>query len=756
MKTSVVGYPRIGAERELKFATEKYFGGALSEDELQRTAAELRLRHWQKQRDSGVDFIPSGDFSFYDNTLDASVMLGLVPARYRAADLGKTGEYFAMARGYQGAKGDLKALAMKKWFHTNYHYLTPEIEDGAKIVLDASKILREFNEAKAAGILTRPTLIGPFTFLRLSVFTGKKTAADYFEPIAAAYKELIRKLEDAGAEWIALDEPALVCDLTNDETAFFAKLYGAVLAAKRKARVLIQTYFGDVRDCYKELVNSAADGIGLDFLEGKENFELIKKYGFPGEKTLFAGVVNGKNIWRNDYAKTLAALKTLAAAAPKVVISTSCSLLHSPYSLKFEDALPEGCKAYFAFAEEKLTELNDLKQILDGDAAPETLAENERLFRTNRFVPDAASAKKIAELKPSDFERKPDFYEREKIQRGALKLPLLPTTTIGSFPQTADVKSNRAAFKAGKITADEYAAFNRKKIAECVALQEQIGLDVLVHGEYERNDMVEYFGENLDGFLFTRNAWVQSYGTRCVKPPVIWGDISRAKPITVEWASYAQSLTDKPVKGMLTGPVTIFNWSFPREDVPAKTSVLQLALAIRAEVLDLEAHGIRIIQIDEAALREKLPLRKADRYTQYLDWAIPAFRLVHSGVAAQTQIHTHMCYSEFGDIIKDIDALDADVISFEASRSNLSIIDDLNRCGFKTQVGPGVYDIHSPRIPSKSEIEAALTKMLAKIAPQKLWVNPDCGLKTRGVAETTPSLQNLTAAAKSVRKTLPR
>jgi 5-methyltetrahydropteroyltriglutamate--homocysteine methyltransferase len=490
-------------------------------------------------------------------------------------------------------------------------------------------------------------------------------------------------------------------------------------------------------------------------VEGKQTLELMEAYGFPQGALLFAGVVNGKNVWRNDYAKTLSLLHALAQHADKerIVIGTSCSLLHVPYTLESETAMEPCCKRHLAFAQEKLSELADLKRLFGSAscASDEAYIQNTLLIRKQAAGTDAGVRTRVAALTEADFVRDPAFAEREKLQREALGLPLLPTTTIGSFPQTAEVKALRTALKKGALTPEQYRERIREKIARCVAFQEEIGIDVLVHGEFERNDMVEYFGENLNGFIFTQKAWVQSYGTRCVKPPIIMGDISRAKDITVDWAVYAQSLTAKPVKGMLTGPVTILNWSFPREDISLKEMAQQLALAIREEVLALEQSGIRVIQIDEAALKEKLPLRRADWHSEYLDWAISAFRLVHSGVKPQTQIHTHMCYSEFGEIVKDIEAMDADVISFEASRSSLAIVDALKEAAFRTQVGPGVYDIHSPRVPGEEEIEDALRKMLKKIDARKLWVNPDCGLKTRGEEETIPSLKNMVVAAKAVR-----
>lgn len=545
----------------------------------------------------------------------------------------------------------------------------------------------------------------------------------------------------------------MVHDLTANDLRLFQDLYSAILNKKEKTKILVQTYFGDVRDIYTVLQTLNFDGIGLDFVEGRKTLDLIKEHGFSPVKKLFAGVVNGKNIWKNNYEKTLSILNTLKEKDIQTVVSTSCSLLHVPYTVENETKLEDKYKKHFAFAKEKLTELKEIDEIFSSANYKnnEKFQQNVALFKEDRHAFNAEVDDRVKAITPKDFVRQTEFAQREKIQKDEFKLPLFPTTTIGSFPQTAEVRANRKAFRTGEISKEQYIEFNKKKIAECIALQEELGLDVLVHGEFERNDMVEYFGQHLEGYLFTEKAWVQSYGTRCVKPPVIWGDISRAHPITVDWSVYAQSKTDKPLKGMLTGPVTILNWSFPREDIPIKQSVLQLALALRDEVLDLEKKGIKIIQIDEAALREKLPLRKSDWYSEYLDFAIPSFRLVHSGVKATTQIHTHMCYSEFSDIIPAIDDMDADVISFEASRSDLLILDSLKKNNFKTEVGPGVYDIHSPRIPSKEEIKVVLEKILKKVAPEKLWVNPDCGLKTRQDKEVKPSLKNLVDAAKELR-----
>ena len=749
MKSSVIGFPRIGRDRELKFASEKFFRGEISEDSLSETAREIRKSNIVTQKNAGIDLISSNDFSFYDNVLDTAFLFQIVPQRYLDLDLSDLEKYFAAARGYQGEKGNVKALPMKKWFNTNYHYIVPEFSDDTKIEYIGNKPVSEYLEAKALGVDTKVLLIGPFTFLKLTKFIGSKKAEDVAEDLANEYVKLFSDLSSAGASKIQLDEPYLVRDLDSSDIALFKKIYDILLSNKNGLSITLQTYFGDIRDIYSEVVNLDFDAIGLDFVEGRKTLSLLKENGFPKDKVLVAGVVNGKNIWKNDYRKTssiLSEIKTVVSE-DNLLIGTSCSLLHVPYTLASESKIPAEYKKHFAFAEEKLLELSDLSNLKE-----EKLAENKALFEKRPDCVDEKVQARVAAIKESDYTRLPAFDEREAIQKEKLGLPKFPTTTIGSFPQTADVRKNRSEFRKGEITKEEYVDFNKKKIEECIRLQEEIGLDVLVHGEFERNDMVEYFGEHLSGYVFTEKAWVLSYGTRCVKPPIVWGDVSRKEPITVEWSKFAKSCTNKPVKGMLTGPVTILNWSFPREDISIKESIQQIALAIRDEVLDLEANGINIIQIDEAALREKLPLRKSDWYSEYLDFAIPSFRLVHSGVKPETQIHTHMCYSEFTDIIPAIDNMDADVITFEASRSDLQILDSLKENHFKTEVGPGVYDIHSPRVPSVDELVAQLSRIREKTEDKKLWVNPDCGLKTRGEEETVKSLRNLVAAAKIIRE----
>ena len=748
MKTSVIGFPRIGRNRELKFASEKYFKGEISEAELLEVAKDQRKFNVTTQKSAGIDLISSNDFSFYDNVLDTAFLFNVIPQRYKDLSLSVLDTYFAAARGYQGDKGNVKALAMKKWFNTNYHYIVPEFDDGTKVELIGTKPVDQYLEAKSLGVETKSDIIGPFTFLKLTRFTGKTKAEDIASTLTDEYIKLVSKLQEAGCGLVQFDEPYLVRDLDAADIALFESIYKKILSNKGSVKVSLQTYFGDIRDIYDNVVALDFDLIGIDLVEGKKSLELIESKGFPKDKILIAGLVNGKNIWRNNYKATNDKIAKILdkVSEDNLYIGTSCSLLHVPYTLESETKLPADYKKHFSFAEEKLTEL---KEIASKDQA--ALNSNIKLFENRVNVLDQKVKDRVSSIKESDYTRLPVFEEREKIQKERLNLPKFPTTTIGSFPQTADVRRNRKDFKNGTISENEYVEFNKKKIAECIKHQEELGLDVLVHGEFERNDMVEYFGEHLEGYVFTEKAWVLSYGTRCVKPPVIWGDVSRKEPITVKWSVYAQSLSDKPVKGMLTGPVTILNWSFPREDITLEESTLQIALAIRDEVLDLEKNGISIIQIDEAALREKLPLRKSDWYSEYLDWAIPAFRLVHSGVEAKTQIHTHMCYSEFTDIIPAIDSMDADVITFEASRSDLLILDALKENNFKTEVGPGVYDIHSPRVPSVDEIVTALTKIRAKTEDSKLWVNPDCGLKTRGEEETTASLRNLVEAAKIIR-----
>ena len=755
MNSSVIGFPRVGKLRELKFASEKYFKQEISTEELEQVAKGLREMHWNLQQAAGISHIPSNDFSYYDNVLDLTVLLNALPENYRQLGLSERDTYFAAARGYQGVAGDAKALAMKKWFNTNYHYLVPELSDNTEIKLVGDKPFVEYEEAKAIGVLTKPVLIGGFTFLKLAKYKGSKTINDFADQVADAYIAILDRFNEQGVEWVQFDEPSLVTDLTQEDVALFTALYEKVLAHKGNVKVLLQTYFGDIRDSYEEVVGLDFDGIGLDFIEGKQTVELLERYGFPADKTLFAGVLNGKNIWKSDYKKVITLVNGLKKYSNDIVISTSCSLLHVPYTLENETSLPEEVSQYFAFAKERLQEIKELTELIgtseSGYEEQAAYLANQKVFSADRVYEDKHVQASVASLTERDFVRNVPRQKRRAIQKEKLQLGLLPTTTIGSFPQTREVKQNRSKYRKGAISKAEYDENIKGFIKECIDLQEELGLDVLVHGESERNDMVEFFGENLAGYVFTEKAWVQSYGTRCVKPPIIFGDIRRENPITVFYSEYAQSLSDKPVKGMLTGPVTILNWSFPREDISLREMAFQIGLAIREEVLDLEEAGIKIIQIDEAALKEKLPIRREEWASEYLDWAIPAFRLCHSGVRPETQVHTHMCYSEFEEIVKDIDNMDADVISFEASRSKLTIIDALKANQFETEVGPGVYDIHSPRVPSVEEMVAVLKNALTKIDEENLWINPDCGLKTRGIKETRESLANLVAAAKIIK-----
>ncbi|MHA8111513.1 5-methyltetrahydropteroyltriglutamate--homocysteine S-methyltransferase [Lactobacillaceae bacterium Melli_B4] len=751
MTKTIIGFPRIGENRELKFATEHYWKHQIDQSELLDRAHEIKVAHWQAQKDAGIDLIPVGDFSFFDNLLDTAVALNIVSKRYRDLDVSPLDEYFAQARGYQADGETVRALPMKKWFNTNYHYIVPEFTKDTDIELTGTKLFEEIDEAKQAGIDPKAVIVGPYTLLRLSRFLDGKKSADFVQPLIDAYQALLAKLQEQGVEYLQIDEPALSFDVSADEKQIFDQLYDGIFAKDSAVKVILQTYFGDIRDVYEDVIKKPFYGIGLDFLEGKANLDLINQHGFPADKHLFAGVVNGKNIWRNQYDHTLELLNQIKTDAP-IVLNTSCSLLHVPYSAANEDQLGSDVRQHLAFAIEKLTELVELDQIVnkaeDGQAL---LATNQALFENVKHPFNQTVHNRIDSLSDADYTRLPERSEREKVQKAEFKLPVLPTTTIGSFPQTKDVRANRRKFRHHEITREQYDQFNYDKIARIIKIQEDLGLDVLVHGEYERNDMVEYFGEKLDGFVFTQNGWVQSYGTRGVKPPIIWGDISRNAPITVDASVYANKLTDKWVKGMLTGPVTIFNWSFPREDIARKETVTQISLALRDEVLDLEKNDIKIIQIDEPALRENLPLRKSDWYKEYLDWAVPAFRLVHSGVQDSTQIHTHMCYSEFGDILRAIDNLDADVISFEASRADFTLIDELVADHFQTEVGPGVYDIHSPRIPSEAEIQDLIQQIITKLPVDKIWINPDCGLKTRSETESFESLKNMVEATKVVR-----
>ncbi|TWV26604.1 5-methyltetrahydropteroyltriglutamate--homocysteine S-methyltransferase [Streptomyces albidoflavus] len=759
-RSTVYGYPRQGQHRELKKAVEGYWKGRVGADALKETAAELRRSNWAQLAEAGIDEVPTGDFSYYDHVLDTSVMVGAVPPRHRAAvDADPLDGYFAMARGNQ----DVAPLEMTKWFDTNYHYLVPELGPDTVFTADSAKQVAELTEALALGHTARPVLVGPVTYLLLA--KPAPGVAEEFEPLTLldrllpVYAEVLGDLRAAGAEWVQLDEPALVQDRTPAELNAAARAYRDLGALTDRPKLLIASYFDRLGEALPVLAKAPVEGLALDFTEAAAaNLDdLAAVGGLPG-KRLVAGVVNGRNIWINDHEKSLATLATLLGLAGRVDVAASCSLLHVPLDTAPERDLDPQILRWLAFARQKTAEIVTLaKGLAQGTGAVAAeIAANRAALASRADSPltrDPAVRARTAAVTEADARRPQPYPERAVAQRERLRLPLLPTTTIGSFPQTGEVRAARADLRAGRIDAAGYEERIAAEIAEVIAFQEKAGIDVLVHGEAERNDMVQYFAEQLTGYLATQHGWVQSYGTRYVRPPVLAGDISRPAPMTVGWTTYAQSLTERPVKGMLTGPVTMLAWSFVRDDQPLGETAAQVALALRDEVADLEAAGTPVIQVDEPALRETLPLRAADR-PAYLEWATRAFRLTTGGVAPATQIHTHMCYAEFGDIVQAIDDLDADVISLEAARSHMEVAHELAAHGYPREAGPGVYDIHSPRVPGAEEAAALLREGLAAIPAERLWVNPDCGLKTRGWPETRASLENLVAAARTVRAAL--
>jgi 5-methyltetrahydropteroyltriglutamate--homocysteine methyltransferase len=758
-KISIIGYPRIGKKRELKKITEDYLKGIINQKDFIEKSEKLMKDQLALLKNKGIDFIPSNDYSYYDSMLDTAVLLGIVPERYKNMRLTDLDIYFAMAKGWQTDKKDVKALEMKKWFNTNYHYIVPEIDKDTKIKLSGNKIFNNIRSAISLGIKTKPVLIGPFTFIKLCKIKSEKHIDYYLSDLIDTYTDIFKKLDDLKVEYLQLDEPFIVQNLTDDDKKLFSNIYLKLLIVKCSLKIILQTYFGDIRDIYNNVMSLDFDGIGLDFIEGQYNIELIKQKGFKNNTKLFAGIVNGKNIWKNDYKKSLDILNRISQFVNKdeIILNTSCSLVHVPYSLDSETKISAAYLEQMAFAEEKLAELNELKELFgDNNYLQNSKFVMNQMILSNRSKLSEMIShnlnNKSVNIDKNDYYRKTPFNKRIALQNETLKLPILPTTTIGSFPQTNEIRKLRNDYKKGLINEAQYRAGIKDKIDFIIKFQEKIGIDVLVHGEYERNDMVEYFGENLKGFIFTENGWVQSYGTRGVKPPIIFGDVERINPVSIDWIKYAQSKTSKPMKGMLTGPVTILNWSFVREDMSLKDIAYQIAFAIREEVKDLEAAGIKIIQIDEAALREKLPLRRENWNTDYLDWAIKAFRITCFDVKDDTQIHTHMCYSEFKDIIKEIIDMDADVITIESAKSDLSMLDVLMKNNYPNQIGPGVYDIHSSRIPSVEEFENTIKKMLDLFDVKKIWINPDCGLKTRGEKEVFESLRNMVQAVKNIRK----
>ena len=759
MQTHNLGFPRIGSQRELKKASEAYWAGKQTAAQLMRTGKDIRLQNWQLQKDAGIDLIPCNDFSFYDQVLDISLMVGAIPERYHGLmtqqQLPDIDLLFAMARGYQKDGYDITAMEMTKWFDTNYHYIVPEFTAGQRFHLFTHKVLHEFIEAKEAGINAKPVLLGPVSFLLL----GKEKEEGFhrlelIKSILPVYLEILKELDDAGAHCVQLDEPCLSLDLTEAERRVFARTYEEIRGKLPNLHLILASYF----ECYGEnletVLSLPVHTLHLDLVRCPAQLDdILDTPGFDKARTrLSLGVVDGRNVWKNDFDQSLAHINKAVAkiGAERVWIAPSCSLLHCPCDLDTENL---EIKQWMAFAKQKIGEIVTLRQLVLGENT-QALEENRRvqaLRKTSPLIHNRAVSERVAAITDKDASRDNAFPVRKAKQQAALGLPLFPTTTIGSFPQTTEVRNIRAKFKKNELTQAEYEALIEKKTAETIRWQEDIGIDVLVHGEFERNDMVEYFGEQLEGFVFTRNGWVQSYGSRCVKPPVIYGDVYRPLPMTVRWSAFAQSLTKRPVKGMLTGPVTILQWSFVRNDQPRGETCTQIALAIRDEVVDLERAGIAVIQIDEPAIREGLPLRK-ENWQAYLDWAVRAFRISASGVKDETQIHTHMCYSEFNDIIQSIADMDADVITIECSRSQMELLDAFANFRYPNDIGPGVYDIHSPRVPSRVEMVTLMEKAQAVIPVGQLWVNPDCGLKTRHWEETREALTEMVEAAKALRK----
>ncbi|GAB1422502.1 5-methyltetrahydropteroyltriglutamate--homocysteine S-methyltransferase [Anaerolineales bacterium] len=755
-QSAVLAYPRIGLKRELKRTLESYWKMQSSAADLQKTAAEMRRYNWELMRAAGIDIIPSNDFSLYDQVLDTSVMLGAVPERYGwSGDRVDLGTYFAMARGAQKEDLDVPAMEMTKWFDTNYHYIVPEFTSGQTFKLASTKAVDEYKEAKALGIKTRPVLLGPVSYLLL----GKSVDAaleplDLLEQVLPVYQAVLKQLAEAGAEWVQIDEPCLVLDLSEATRKAYQSAYQA-LAQESLPKLMLTTYFGALGDNLSLAVNLPTAGLHIDLVRAPQQLEAVLQ-ALPADKVLSLGLINGRNIWRADLDQALEKIEIAVQALgqERVVVASSCSLQFTPYDLDLETELDEELRSWLAFAKQKLDEIALLTRAANGEDVAVALTANRQIMNNRRQserTHNPQVRERMANITADMLKRNSPHSQRKRVQEQALNLPAFPTTTIGSFPQTPEIRTQRAAYRKGDISQEQYENFLKAEIEHTVRIQEEIGLDVLVHGEAERTDMVEYFGEQFTGVAFTKNGWIQSYGSRGVKPPVIYGDVARPKPMTVSWSAYAQSLTDLPMKGMLTGPVTILQWSFVRDDQPRSETCRQIGLAIRDEVLDLEANGIHVIQIDEPAIREGLPLRQSE-WKEYLKWAVECFRLSSTGVADETQIHTHMCYAEFNDIIEAIGDMDADVISIEASRSKLELLTAFTDYAYPNDIGPGVYDIHSPRIPDQAEIEDLLKNALDVLEPAQVWINPDCGLKTRTWEEVTPSLVAMVKAAKSLRQ----
>jgi len=767
MQTHNLGYPRMGNHRELKKANEAYWAGKIASHELEQTAHSIRQFNWQLQQNAGIDWIPCNDFSFYDHVLDASLMVGAIPDRFHTLleekQVNTLDLLFAMARGFQKDEYDITAMEMTKWFDTNYHYIVPEFKANQKFSFFYNKVIKEFAEAKRLGLQSKPVLLGPISFLLL----GKEKESGFhrislIDNLLPVYFEVLKQMDEQGAYFIQFDEPCLSLNLTDEERSIFEKTYNRIKSKFPNLNIILANYF----ECYGENLQTVLKlplhTLHLDLVRCPLQLDDILATGFIKTKTcLSLGLVDGRNIWKNDFEKSLSLIHKAAEKIGKdrIWIAPSCSLLHSPGDLDMETKLDPEIKQWLAFAKQKLDEVVALKQLANEeniDTENQQLIENiqaNESRKTSSLIHNPEVKRRVAAISPSDYERGGKFDTRKEKQHEALHLPEFPTTTIGSFPQIKEVRSWRAKWKKGELSDEQYDQLLKNEIAKTVRWQEDIGIDVLVHGEFERNDMVEYFGEQLAGFAFTQNGWVQSYGSRCVKPPIIYGDVYRPHPMTVYWSKFAQSLTKKWMKGMLTGPVTILQWSFVRNDQPRSETCIQIAFAIRDEVVDLEKAGIKIIQIDEPAIREGLPLRK-ENWQEYLEWAVKAFRISSSGVRDETQIHTHMCYSEFNDIIENIAAMDADVITIETSRSQMELLNVFAEFKYPNEIGPGVYDIHSPRVPSKEEMISLIEKAKAVIPSDKLWINPDCGLKTRGWDEAKAALIEMVNAAKELRKTV--
>jgi 5-methyltetrahydropteroyltriglutamate--homocysteine methyltransferase len=769
MLTQNLGYPRIGSQRQLKKACEQYWAGKIDLQELNQVAGKIKAENWQTQLAAGIDLIPCNDFSLYDQVLDTSLLLGAIPQRYSKVLTAVKGNqetdlYFAMARGYQKDGLDVTAMEMTKWLDTNYHYLVPEFTANQTFRIFSEKVFGDYTAAKAQlGTKAKPVLLGPVTYL----LSGKEKEQgferiDLIKQLVPVYVEILNRLKQLGAEWIQLDEPCLALDLSKKDKEAFDYAYKVIAAGVSGVKLLVATYFEALLDNTALAVSLPVAALHIDLVRAPEQIDELLAL-IPAHLQLSLGVVDGRNVWKNDYERSLQLIRKAVEklGTDRVIVAPSCSLLHSPIDLDLETALDPEIRNWMAFAKQKLTEVGDLRNIAEGNDVKNIAEGNEGLLQTNRKAIESRRTSKkvhkqavkdrVAAITEGDTARKSAFPVRQKVQRERFKLPAFPTTTIGSFPQTDDIRQLRARLKKGEITLAQYEEAIEKATIDAIRWQEQLGIDVLVHGEFERNDMVEYFGEQLDGFLFTKNGWVQSYGSRCVKPPVIFGDVSRPKDMTVRWSSFAAAQTDRHMKGMLTGPVTILQWSFVRDDQPRDVTTNQIALAIRDEVMALEKAGIGIIQIDEAAIREGLPLRKARR-PHYLDWAVAAFRITAGGVQEKTQVHTHMCYSEFNDIIEHIAAMDADVITIETSRSQMELLQAFAHFEYPNEIGPGVYDIHSPRVPSTDEMVSLLAKAADLLPARNLWVNPDCGLKTRKWPETKAAIKNMVDAAKQARE----